>query len=238
MILKKRVSDEIFEQMKQRIFSGQWIPGGRLPSEQKLMEEFGASRISIREPLKQLAGLGLVESRRGAGTFVRAFNEDAFIAPIHPMLVQTLTKQDVLYILEARQVEVVAAGLAAMRADRHGVELLRQIHEKIEVEHLDYHAHISADYDFHMQICKMANNPYFYQICKLLQETLGPALESIVRIMGPEKARFYHPKLVSTIENGYAHEARAVMQEHLDTTVEAVRLIPEGAEVFLNKKTQ
>jgi len=229
---RKLVSEEIFEQMRQMIISGQWTSGERLPSEQKLMEMFSASRISIREPLKQLASLGLVETRHGAGTFVRSFNEDNFIAPIQPVFAQTLTKQDVLYILEVRQIEIIATGIAAEQSDSDGVNELRRIQAQMETEKIDPQTHHKTDFEFHLQICKMTKNPYFFQVCRLLYESLSTALESIVRIMGPQKALYYHPKLIDTINNRYVHEARAVMQEHLSTTVEAVKSIPEDADVF------
>ena len=231
--LKKSLSEEIFEQMKQTIFSRQWMPGERLPSEQKLMEMFGASRMSIREPLKQLAGLGLVESRRGAGTFVREFNIDSFIAPIQPVFVQTLTKQDVLDILEVREMEVVVVGIAAERAGKSGVEKLIQIQAQMENAQDDPKVHQETESKFHLQICNMTENPYFFQVCKLLYNTLNTALEAIVRIMGPQKAMYYHPLLIDTISKRYVHEAKAIMKEHLLTTVEAVRSIPEDADVFL-----
>jgi len=234
---KKKVSEEIFDQMRQMIFSGQWALGDRLPSEQKLMEMFGASRISVREPLKQLAGLGLVETRRGAGTYVRGFNRDSFIAPIQPVFVHTMTKQDVLDILEVRQVEVIAVGLAAERSDESNVEILRNIQAQMETDKIDHNIHLATDFEFHLQICKMAKNPYFFEVCRLLYDSLSTALEYIVRIMGPQKALYYHPRLIDTISNKYVHEARAVMSEHLSTTVEAVRLMPEDADIFVQQNS-
>lgn len=229
---KKKVSEEIFERLKQMIISGQWAPGDRLPSEKKLMDMYSASRISVREPLKQLAGLGLVETRRGSGTFVRGFNENSFIAPMQSILVQTLTKQDVLYILEVRRIEIIAAGLAAERSDSPGVEKLRRIQSDMESGLGDPMIHRATDLEFHLQICKMTNNPYFFQVCRLLYESLEKALTAIVPIMGPQKALYYHAKLIDTIERHYACEAESVMCEHLDTTTDAVKAMSSDASVF------
>ena len=80
----------------------------------------------------------------------------------------------------------------------------------------------------------MADNLYFFQICKLLYEVLDKAMASIVQIMGPQKAIYYHARLIDTIQKQYAYEAKEIMQEHLDTTEDAVRAIPEDSEVFNN----
>lgn len=229
---REKVTDKIFEQMRQMIASGKWAAGERLPSEHKLMEMFNASRISIREPLKRLAGLGLVESKHGAGTFVRGFNEDSFIAPIQPVLLQTPTKQDVLHILEVRQIEIVAADLAAQHCDKDEVEKLRQIQACMDTEKITHSIHHRVDLDFHLQICRMTKNPYFFSVCRLLYDLLDAVLETVVRIMGPEKALYYHPLLIDAIAGGHSAKARGIMREHLLTTLEAVRAMPEDADVF------
>jgi len=229
---RKKVGEEIFEQMKQMIVSGQWKLGERIPSEKELMDMFNASRISVREPLKQLASLGLVETRHGSGTFVLGFNENSFIAPMQPLCNQVLTKQDVLRILEVRQIEVIVAGLAAEQSDATGVEELRIIQSGMESSTVDPVVHRATDLEFHLQICRMTNNPYFFQVCRLLYESLEKALTAIVPIMGPQKARYYHARLIDTIAHHYVHEAKATMRDHLAATVEAVRAMPADADVF------
>ena len=232
MIRNKTKGKEILEKMQHMITSGQWSAGTRLPSEKELMNMFNASRISIREPLKQLVSLGVVETRHGSGTYVLGFNENSFVAPLKQMYVQALTKQDVLKILEVRQIEITTVSLAAERSDKAGVDKLRQIHMKMENGINDIHIHHITDFEFHLQINKMSNNPYFLQISQIMYDILEKAFGAIVRIMGPQKALYYHPMLIDTIERHYIHEAKMVMQEHLETTIEAVRAIPDDADVF------
>lgn len=230
---KNNLGDEIFDKMRHMLVSGQWQPGERLPSEKKLMEMFQASRISIREPLKRLAGLGLVETRRGAGTYVRSFNEELFTASMQPMLyAQSPTKQDILYILEVRRIEIIVAGIAAEQSSESDIEVLRALHEKMKKNCHVPELHRELDLEFHLQICRMTNNPYLLQICKLMYEALDKALTYIVSIMGPEKALYYHARLLDTISRHYVREAEAIMEEHLYSTVEAVKAIPDNSEIF------
>ncbi len=231
---KHTVSEDIFKQLKEMIVSGRWAPGERLPSEKQLMERFGASRISVREPLKQLASLGLVETRHGAGTFVRSFNSSSFIAPMQSLLAQRLSKEETLAVMEVRQIEVITAGLAAERCTEADVARLREIHARLEQASAAGNAmqHQQADFDFHLQICEMVGNPYLLAICRLMYEAIGRALLSIVNIMGPYRALHYHGLLIDTISRHYVYETKAVMQEHLQTTVDAVKAIPADSEVF------
>ena len=233
---KKTITEEIFEKMQKLIISGEWRQGEKIPSEKDLMTLFHASRISIREPLKQLSSLGLVETRKGSGTIVRNFNEDSFIAPMHSIYMQSLTKEDVLSIMELRWIEVIAAGIAAERATPEEVKALKQIQKRLLLGHDDPIIHQQTDLEFHLQICKMTHNPYFLQMCSLLYMTLEKALVSIVAIMGADMAIHYHTKLIDTISHHYVFEAKATMEEHLQTTLEAVRMIPEDNTDFFAVK--
>lgn len=236
--LKKKVSEEVLEKMKQMIVSGQYQPGDKLPSENELTQMFHVSRISIRESIKQLTSLGLVETHHGAGTYVRQFNEEQFTAPIASMIyTKKLMKKDILYILEVRKIEIMIAGMAAKKSDKEGVEELWRIHRAMEEGYMDPAIHFSSDLAFHMQISKLAQNPYLSQICRLLYESLEQALQTIVTIMGPQKALYYHERLIDTISRHYVHEAEATMEEHLRTTVEAVEAIPDTDEIFFQIPT-
>ena len=66
-IERKKVSDEVFEQIKGMIVSGNWKPGDKLPSEKELTELFGVSRVTIREALKKLASYNIIETSQGRG---------------------------------------------------------------------------------------------------------------------------------------------------------------------------
>ena len=68
---RKKVSDEVFEQIKAMIASGNWKPGDKLPSEKELTELFGVSRVTIREALKKLASYNIIETSQGRGSFIR-----------------------------------------------------------------------------------------------------------------------------------------------------------------------
>ena len=70
-IRPKRVSDQVFEQLRDLIFKGHLKPGEQLTTEREMAEALGVSRPTVREAIHKLMALGLVENRQGQGTFVK-----------------------------------------------------------------------------------------------------------------------------------------------------------------------
>ena len=68
-VVKSSVSQQVFDQLREQILSGSWKPGQKLPSENELAAQFGVSRVTVRNALQKLSGLGLLETRFGEGSF-------------------------------------------------------------------------------------------------------------------------------------------------------------------------
>src|SRR6185295_15255271 len=81
-IKSTRIYEEIVRQVKQLISEGRFKSGDRLPPERELAEKFVVSRTSVREALRALESLGLIDIRPGEGTFVREVSIDALIGPL------------------------------------------------------------------------------------------------------------------------------------------------------------
>ncbi|MCP4691263.1 MAG: FadR family transcriptional regulator, partial [Desulfobacterales bacterium] len=70
-IKPKRISDQVFDQLRELIFRGEFKPGEKITTERGLAEAMGVSRTSIRDAINKLVAMGLLEQRQGQGTFVR-----------------------------------------------------------------------------------------------------------------------------------------------------------------------
>lgn len=86
-IKKSNVSEEVFEQMKTLISTGEWKAGEKIQSENDLAKTFGVSRVSIRAALGRLNALGLVVSKQGEGTFVGEATIETCMNSLLPMLI-------------------------------------------------------------------------------------------------------------------------------------------------------
>src|SRR5947208_12339953 len=120
-IKSTRIYEEIVRQVKQMITEGRLKSGDQLPPERDLAEKFVVSRTSVREALRALESLGLIEIRPGEGTFVREVSIESLIEPL--ALVMASQREAIGELFEARRmIEPIIAGMAAPRATRDEVQ--------------------------------------------------------------------------------------------------------------------
>ena len=122
-IPQKKVSDRVFDQVRELITSGRLLPGDKLPPERELTGMLEVSRSSVREAILKLECLGFVEQRQGEGTFVRSATE----GPVTDLM-QELIKEDhfIFDLMEIRAVlETWGAATAAERASDADIEAMQ-----------------------------------------------------------------------------------------------------------------
>ena len=125
-IKSTRIYEEIVRQIKAMIAEGRLKSGDRLPPERDLAEKFVVSRTSVREALRALESLGLVEIRPGEGTFVREVSVEALIEPL--ALVMASQREAIGELFEARRLlEPAIAALAAGRATPEEIQEMERI---------------------------------------------------------------------------------------------------------------
>jgi len=151
--------DQVVEQIKELIIRGEYKSGDKLPSETDLCEMFGVSRITIRESLKKLNMMGLVDIRQGSGTYVRNVDLGAFMRHLFQLI--EFEDIDINTIYDAREIiEGGAAYLAAInRTDEECRELgqiLSQLKDSVDTG--DIVLARRFDTEFHIQLSKMTHN--------------------------------------------------------------------------------
>ena len=156
-----RISESIVETIEEMILDGSLKPGDRLPPERELAGKFAVSRPSLREALVILESRGLLQSRRGGGTFVC----DVVAPTITDPLVHLLRRrpESAFDVLELRHaLEEVAAYYAAERATEQDLEAIAQCHERLVATYVDDDAdpmeEASADTEFHMSVADASHN--------------------------------------------------------------------------------
>lgn len=220
-ISRSMISEQVFEQIKEGIVRGEWIPGSKLPSENELCQMFNVSRVPIREALQKLGALGIIETRRGEGTFVSSLTAGNFMISLVPLL--ALNKKNMMDILQYRAlVEGESAALAAQNAT---ADDLRQMQASVEeiVKLGKYCPEFSkADLQFHTIVAQATQNSLIKGIATIIQDILIGYYRKINEIMGIERALRYHTLIFEAIQAGDAESARKWMNEHVRTTVENV----------------
>jgi GntR family transcriptional repressor for pyruvate dehydrogenase complex len=145
-------------------------PGSRLPTERQLMASLAVGRSTVREVIRKLQALGVVESRKGSGTYlVRAVSADA----VHmPLTIDASTLRDrLLQTLDVRRgLEAEASALAAQRRTPADVATMSARLEEMERVHLDKGTAGREDLAFHLAIYDATHNPLFGQLLEQMRE--------------------------------------------------------------------
>ena len=216
-IRKVNVSKQVFDQMLEMIYSGQWKSGDRLPSELELCGLFGVSRVTIRQAIQKLAALDLVETRHGEGSFIKDVSPGGSMNALMPEIYLRGGEDALRQVLEYREIiEVHSCRLAAERAEAEDCQVLREnvalMEQMVSAE--DSKGFAQADLDFHLQIARMTRNSIILRIHEILGTILMGAMHDTIRRMG-FMGLWYHQAILEAIEQRDGDRAAALMQEHL-----------------------
>lgn len=156
-IKTKKVSELIYEQLKDLIFQGRFKPGQKIPPERELAESFGVSRPSVKSAIEKLVNMGFLLQRQGRGTFVTPYETRFLKNPLRDLL--QVSEHNLVDLLEVRLgLESQGAALAAKRATDDDVQRLetcvRDIMTKIKMGD----AGADEDTAFHMGIAYATKN--------------------------------------------------------------------------------
>jgi GntR family transcriptional regulator, transcriptional repressor for pyruvate dehydrogenase complex len=156
-ISPKRVSDQVFDQLRELIFRGDYQPGQQIMTERELAEALNVSRNSVREAINKLVTLRFLEQRQGQGTFVRSLDEAVKIPLATVMETQDATLID---LLEMRMgIECTAASLAAQRSTAAELEAIEKAFTEMERDTRTGGLGTEGDLAFHMAIAAATKNP-------------------------------------------------------------------------------
>ena len=168
---------QIAQQIRNMIRDGKLNVGDKLPAERDLVQQFGASRASVREALSALEMLGLIECRGGQGNYIRADGKDGTIDG--ELLRTLLQNHDPFEIFEARlEMEPRLAALAAERATDEErrklstqVEKLRSLGTRILSEadkNPAIQEYMEDDRKYHLEICRCSHNTVLFTVSATL----------------------------------------------------------------------
>ncbi|KYO51740.1 GntR family transcriptional regulator [Tistrella mobilis] len=170
----KRLSDEIARQISERIATGVFAPGERMPTEAELAVEFAVGRSAIREAIAKLRQEGLVTTRQGVGAFV---TEDPGAASFQIDTDGLRTIEDFRHVMELRmELEVSVAAMAARRRSRAQLEKVEEAFQALKSRLERGEAAVDEQHAFHRAIAIASNNPHFRDFMQFLASRIRVAL--------------------------------------------------------------
>ena len=203
--------------LKEQIVSGDWPIGSKIPTETELTSLFRVSRISVRHAIQRLVGMGLLEIRRGDGTYVKEVSVTSQFEDIFPMLM--LSKNDYEEIYEFRLIlEVENARLAAKRATDDDVKKLRASYEEMRKNVHDIEKFAEYDINFHTDIALATHNSFIIKTTSIIHEVLQKMMVAGVRTVGMDPGIYFHEKIIEAIEQKNATAAAKIMKQHISNS--------------------
>ncbi|TPW78010.1 FadR/GntR family transcriptional regulator [Schumannella soli] len=223
------LADQAASALLDRVRSGEWELGQKLPGETTLAPELGVGRSTVREAIRQLAGRGILMTRQGSGVFVAAVEpsdeRDA-----------ALRRADIAAVIEGRiAIEAESAALAAERrtaADLRGIrsalagrdatrpEVVRAAARDALPMRSVLEAHVDADIVFHRAIVAAAHNPVLNQLFDAFVPRSRQAMVDLLVLRGP--GRFgddadhdVHAVIAQAVADGAATRAATLVRAHL-----------------------
>lgn len=222
-VLKQSLSDRLARRIRGWIQAGQYQEGDRLPPIMEMARRFGVGHPTVREALKKLETMGIVEIRHGSGVYVSRSSEVLLLAS--PDYAGTVTKKLLEDLIQARTpIEVQSVALASKHATADDLKEMRRLltaaGENLENDDVLNPINMS----FHRQIARASGNTVIAQLLDVLQDLFTREQRLILGIFGSRKRDHQeHLEILEALEKRDERLAVERMQKHLEGVQDAVR---------------
>jgi GntR family transcriptional repressor for pyruvate dehydrogenase complex len=215
-IKKIRIAEEVADRIRMLILDGTFPQGEPLPSERVLTERFGVSRGSIRDALRILETIGLLETRHGRGTFPHELTVDRLVAPLASVMTSQQDLQDEL--LDARRMfEPAVARAAATRVTDEDLADLQRIIDAQRRKLETGQSAIVEDTAFHAVLARSTRNRVVVSLMATLNDLLVESRALSLNQKGrPAKSMEGHEWVVAELRRRDAEGAARAMSDHID----------------------
>tara|TARA_B100000676_G_scaffold253910_1_gene259926 strand:+ start:2345 stop:3016 length:672 start_codon:yes stop_codon:yes gene_type:complete len=209
--------DTAIDTLRQSIEDGSWPVGHKLPVESTLAEQLGVSRNSLREAVRVLVHVGLLETRQGDGTYVRRKLDPA-------ECLRRLQRCNLRDQLEMRiALESEAARLAAQRREESDLVVMREMLAKRHAAGDNINIRVDYDQRFHQAIVQAAHNPALTALYAYFSEAVAATIEQTERDNAlPEPTHADHEYLLGTLELGDPQAAEQAVRIMLAPALRAL----------------
>jgi DNA-binding FadR family transcriptional regulator len=218
-VRRTSMADQAAELLLDRVRSGEWKLGEKLPGETTLAPQLGVGRSTVREAIRQLAGRGVLASRQGSGVYVTALDAPEGWGSV-------LRRADIVAVIEARvAIESEAAALAAARRSPADIRTIRRALARRDERRDRVEEHVDADVAFHRSVVEAARNPILLELFDGFTPRLREAMIDMLRIreeFGDEADQDLHARLADAIADRDGTAAAALSRSHLLSLVQAL----------------
>jgi len=221
VVRRNKVYEEVAKQIE-RLILKKLKPGDKLPSERELAEILQVSRSSIRDAIRSLELVGLVEPRQGAGTIVRERSAESSVNPFTDTLKRR--QELVTELLDFRKMlEPPLAARAATHASAEDISEMEEILQRQEEKQDQGNVASAEDAEFHYSIALASGNSVVLKVIDTLMDLLRETRENSLQVLGrSQKSLAGHRRILAAIKRHDAEAAKSAMRRHIEDVEEIV----------------
>jgi GntR family transcriptional repressor for pyruvate dehydrogenase complex len=220
-VRRNKVYEDVARQIE-RLILKKLRPGDKLPSERELAELLSVSRSSIRDAIRSLELMGMVEPRQGAGTIVCEVTSNSLANP----LANALKRKEELMgeLLDFRKIlEPPLAGRAATHASPEEISEMESILRRQGEKLREGESTVAEDSEFHYAVAMASGNSVVLKVLDILMDLLRDTRERSLQVEGrPQKSLAAHTRILDAIKRHDAEAAKAAMRRHIEDVEEIV----------------
>jgi DNA-binding FadR family transcriptional regulator len=215
---KNSPSDKVYDFIMNKLKSNEWAPNDKIMTENELSKELDVSRVAVRQAVSILVGQGLLNQKRGAGTFVNSVEDISLMNPLVSMFL--LEDKDILSVLEFRMYFEYGNIRMFMKAhDEDDLKKLEGFYDEMLASVNDPERFYVADYNFHNAIAHGTKNPIVIKISDILFEVLLKQQSMLYKNIGPNIGVEYHADILKAIKANDGKIAAMFMKRHIEATI-------------------
>lgn len=220
-VSKTTVVDQVIGQIKEFLRHGE--RGAKLPSERELAKRLGVSRPSIREALRTLGRMGVLDTRHGSGSQVAASSEGLLKAPLEFLLM--LDRPSIAELHETRQLlEVHLAGRAALHRTASDLQAIAAPLAELKAGMDRRTGFLDPDARFHAALAAAAHHRLLERIMTCLHDQIVLLMDTVQPNVHDHRASYeIHERIYRAIERRNASQARRLMASHHDMMTDELR---------------
>ncbi|MGA2771417.1 MAG: FadR/GntR family transcriptional regulator [Bryobacteraceae bacterium] len=225
--------------IERQILDGRLVVGTKLSPEREFAERLGVSRTVVREAMRILVTKGLLETRHGIGTVVRALTRRELVRPLTLFLRTCGEAVSVEHLHQVRSIlEVENAGLAARQASDADIEDLRRISAEMVSAAGDPQQFAVKDAEFHRRVAQTTHNPLLILLLDSTRDLMNEVRMLVAREHGLfQRVMPTHTRILECVASRDARGARRAMRQHLRAALAIQQELTQKAEgLDLNKK--
>jgi len=222
-VKQNRISEEVLSQIKEAILAGRYRPGGKLPSERELCEEFQVSRVVIREAIRALELTGFVRLRQGpsGGAYVQELTLDHLSnAFLDLFMANKLSAPELVQV--RLHIEPEVCRLAARNVDGEAAARLEKAFQEEHAETLTHDQWVARNLEIHYLLARKCGNRFYEAV---LQPLLDLTREMVLVVKPSHKVIHEHAdhrRIIDAVGAGDEEASSRAMRDHIGKVGDAL----------------